>query len=1017
MIFQRVFSRWKRNTAMVALLVCGAAFSSASLEAQIVFTGVQSNVPISGSVQPGETVDAAGNLYLLGSNTEIVRVGADGIQSTIDITSANFYYVKNLSIDLAGNIYVFGDDSVTYNSKVLEIGTNGTQTNLPAPFDSFAGTDGHGSLYFYAPPYSGFIYKYSPDGNLLATIDTGLYGYELEAASVDLKGRVYIVSTDGNFIADPGNQYQMSPLGAYGNLMDQFYDVNNFMVSDAQGNVYYMWNNVVFGTSSGAVAVAQKKLSQIVSDAKGDLFVQAVDGTVIRFQPNNADFGMVNLCPQTSVSGCSQTLTANFASSSGAEGLFAQALTQGMAGQDFAVSGGLYTISSGILQQNVSFTPQATGTRMGALEIVDASKNIYSTGYLHGTGVGPQVAYGSGAKTTLSTGLGFVQGMATDAAGNLFFVDDQAGTLVKIAPGGAATTLASGLPQPRGVAIDGAGNLLIGEEPSSVVKITPAGVQTTITSNVASLNAMAIDGAGDLFIARDGSLNPGDTAVVEITSGGAEKALGTVGGVGSSVAVDAAGNVYYGDSRSSTVYRIAIDGTQSTIVSNVNASSLQVDAAGDLWVFDGARGTVLCVTPGDVQTAVLAGLNAPTSGALDSTGNLFLAAPTGTSIVKIQRSQAPSLTFASTSVGHTSSDSPQSVSIMNMGNAPLNLTNLSVAPNFAQVDGSGSPADCAANGSVVPGGACNLSLSFTPESVGSIQGSVVLTDNLNGDPATQTIQLGGVGQLATQTISFSGLPATATYGSAGPYMLSATATSGLAVTYSVTGPATISGSILSITGAGNVVVTASQAGNSDYSAATPVSLSIAVSPASQTITFPAIAAQTVGASVSLSATATSGLAVSFASTTPTVCSVSGATAKMLAAGTCTIQASQAGNANYAAATPVSVSFSVAMAATFKLITTPNSETIHRGILAAVLLEAQSVNGFSGKVQITCSGGPAASVCGSFPQNLTVQANKTALALSGILFPANTAPGTYTLTFTGISGVTTVSTTAKFTVQK
>ncbi|HEY2017746.1 MAG TPA: hypothetical protein VGH38_29775, partial [Bryobacteraceae bacterium] len=840
-----------------------------------------------------------------------------------------------------------------------------------------------------------------PDGNLLATIDTGLYGYELEAASVDLKGRVYIVSTDGNFIADPGNHYQMSPLGAYGNLMVQFYDVNNFMVSDAQGNVYYMWNNVVFGTSSGAVAVAQKKLSQIVSDAKGDLFVQAVDGTVIRFQPNNADFGMVNLCPQTSVSGCSQTLTANFASSSGAEGLFAQALTQGMAGQDFAVSGGLYTISSGILQQNVSFTPQATGTRMGALEIVDASKNIYSTGYLHGTGVGPQVAYGSGAKTTLSTGLGFVQGMATDAAGNLFFVDDQAGTLVKIAPGGAATTLASGLPQPRGVAIDGAGNLLIGEEPSSVVKITPAGVQTTITSNVASLNAMAIDGAGDLFIARDGSLNPGDTAIVEITSGGAQKALGTDGGVGSSVAADAAGNVYYGDSHSRTVYRIAIDGTQSTIVSNVNASSLQVDAAGDLWVFDGAHGTVLCVTPGGVQTIVVASLNAPTSGALDSTGNLFLADSTGTSIVKIQRSQAPSLSFASTSVGHTSSDSPQSVSIMNMGNAPLNLTNLSVANNFAQVDGSGSPADCAANGSVVPGGACNLSLSFTPESVGSIQGSVVLTDNnLNVTPATQTIALNGVGQLATQTISFSGLPATATYGASGPYTLSATATSGLAVSYNVTGPATLSGSILTVTGAGNVVVTASQAGNSDYSAATPVSLGINVSAASQTITFPAIAAQTVGASVNLGATATSGLAVSFASTTSTVCSVSGATAKMLSAGTCIIQATQAGNANYAAATPVSVSFSVATAATFKLITTPNSETIHRGILAAFLLEAQSVNGFSGIVKITCSGGPAASVCGSFPQTLTVQANKTALALSGILFPANTTPGTYTLTFTG-----------------
>ena len=52
--------------------------------------------------------------------------------------------------------------------------------------------------------------------------------------------------------------------------------------------------------------------------------------------------------------------------------------------------------------------------------------------------------------------------------------------------------------------------------------------------------------------------------------------------------------------------------------------------------------------------------------------------------------------------------------------------------------------------------------------------------------------------------------------------LAATASSGLAVTYTVMGPATLSGNTLSFTGAGTVAVTASQAGNASYAAASPV---------------------------------------------------------------------------------------------------------------------------------------------------------------------------------------------------
>ncbi len=46
--------------------------------------------------------------------------------------------------------------------------------------------------------------------------------------------------------------------------------------------------------------------------------------------------------------------------------------------------------------------------------------------------------------------------------------------------------------------------------------------------------------------------------------------------------------------------------------------------------------------------------------------------------------------------------------------------------------------------------------------------------------------------------------------------------SGMPITYTVTGPATVIGNLLTITGAGNGTVTASQAGNSNYLAATPV---------------------------------------------------------------------------------------------------------------------------------------------------------------------------------------------------
>jgi ApbE superfamily uncharacterized protein (UPF0280 family) len=122
------------------------------------------------------------------------------------------------------------------------------------------------------------------------------------------------------------------------------------------------------------------------------------------------------------------------------------------------------------------------------------------------------------------------------------------------------------------------------------------------------------------------------------------------------------------------------------------------------------------------------------------------------------------------------------------------------------------------------------------------------------------------------------------------------------------------GATITLLKAGTCTVEASQAGNAIYNAAISVSRSFTVSKASQTITFAALANKTLAQSpVTVSATASSGLTVSFTTTTRSVCTsggTNGATITLLKAGTCTVEASQAGNAIYNAATSVSRSFTV-----------------------------------------------------------------------------------------------------------
>lgn len=85
-----------------------------------------------------------------------------------------------------------------------------------------------------------------------------------------------------------------------------------------------------------------------------------------------------------------------------------------------------------------------------------------------------------------------------------------------------------------------------------------------------------------------------------------------------------------------------------------------------------------------------------------------------------------------------------------------------------------------------------------------------------------------------QNITFDAI-ADKTYGDA-DFELTATASSDLAITYElVSGPASLSGNMVTITGAGEVVVEASQAGNADYNPAEPLQQTITIGKASLTV--------------------------------------------------------------------------------------------------------------------------------------------------------------------------------------
>ena len=143
------------------------------------------------------------------------------------------------------------------------------------------------------------------------------------------------------------------------------------------------------------------------------------------------------------------------------------------------------------------------------------------------------------------------------------------------------------------------------------------------------------------------------------------------------------------------------------------------------------------------------------------------------------------------------------------------------------LDGSTTPiAGCSAI-PLTSGVAATPTISSLTRGLHSI--SAVYSGDASSPTCNGSLSGGQTVILANQTITFGSL-SNQTYGVA-PYPITATASSGLPVTLSViSGPASIISNTITVTGSGTVSVQASQAGNYQYNAATPVTNSFIVNP-------------------------------------------------------------------------------------------------------------------------------------------------------------------------------------------
>jgi hypothetical protein len=638
----------------------------------------------------------------------------------------------------------------------------------------------------------------------------------------------------------------------------------------------------------------------------------------------------------------------------------ASVVTQGATGQDFIDAGtGSCAVNTAYSQGqtctiNVSFSPKIPGSRYGAVVLKDTSGNVIATDYILGTGVGPQLNFSSGTQTTVPTSnLTGPAGVAVDSGGNIYIADTNNNRVLRETPtagGYSESTVSSDLQLPTGVAVDGAGNIYIADTKNNrVLKESPVltgYAESVIKTGLGYPLAIAVDGGGDVYFANY-------STVYEVANDGGYHEFSQWGNGFSNpsgLAVDGSGNIFIADTGNNAVKEISGSGTTTTLLSGLSSpAGLALDGEGNLYVSDTGNNRVLEITKasGYKTVTTMSGIyDAPNGLAISGNGNLYVANSGNNLIAMEDFADPPSLDFATTANGSTSPDSPQMVTVENVGNAALTFpipstgNNPNITANFT-LNSSGSSACPLVNvgsskaGTLAAGASCQLPISFTPTTAGALSGSLVLTDNnLNAAApgyATQSIALSGTGTQATPTIAWA-MPAAITYGTA----LSATQ---LDASSTVAGNFTYSPAAGAVLGAGQqtLTVTFTPTDTADYTTAT-ASVTLTVNQATPPITWATPAAITYG-------TALSGAQLNASSTVAGSFTYSPATGAVLASGaqTLTVNFTPTDTVDYTTAT-TSVTLTVNRATPTVTWATPAAITYGSALSGTQLNASSTVAG-------------------------------------------------------------------------
>ncbi|HLZ41523.1 MAG TPA: SBBP repeat-containing protein [Candidatus Sulfotelmatobacter sp.] len=280
----------------------------------------------------------------------------------------------------------------------------------------------------------------------------------------------------------------------------------------------------------------------------------------------------------------------------------------------------------------------------------------------------------------------------------------------------------------------------------------------------------AIDSAGNVYVsalsysadfpvtagAAQGALAGNDDAIVAkinpFSSGAASLVFSTyLGGSGSDIAagiaVDSQGNAYVTGQTMSSDFPVvnpiqaALNGQADAFVTEVNpqgsgfvystylggsgtelADFIAVDSAGNSYVAGWTQSADFPSTPRSFQPSYGGG-----------TTDVFVAKIGPNAGAGLSFTPA-TLTFGPQAVGTTSP--AQTVIVHDMGSAALVISSISASASFAETNNCGA--------SVIGGGSCAISVTFTPSSVGLRNGTVGVADNAGGSP--QKIKLTGTGK-------------------------------------------------------------------------------------------------------------------------------------------------------------------------------------------------------------------------------------------------------------------------------